>query len=158
MASTRQLALRGLLRLQPRHALRRQAFLAPITRSYYRSSTLSKPFKDDQERTDLKPRTYDYTMSGSDYDASDHHAGVSFNPDIKTPEEAMENCQRETMEMHYEASPLEFSPANREISAAVEEGSDSAAREPKIKSGKRSAQKAGTALPRTAEPIHHRIG
>jgi hypothetical protein len=160
MASTRRLPLPGLLQSQPRQSLARQPFIAPalVTRSFHRNLKLSKPFKDDQERTDLKPRSYDYTMSGSDYDASDHHPDASYNPSITSPEEAREHCEKERIENNYEASPLEFSPANTALSDAPEEIYDSSVHKAQIKSGERSSKKSGTALPRKSEPIQYRIG
>ncbi|KAK0617156.1 hypothetical protein B0T14DRAFT_568690 [Immersiella caudata] len=160
MASTRQLPLRWLLRASPRQRLASRPLLTPalLARSFHRNLELAEPFKDDQERTDLKPRSYDYTMSGSDYDASDHHPDVSYNPSITTPEEAKENCERERTEMNYESSPLEFSPANKSLSDAPKEIYDSSVHKPRIKSGERSSKKSGTALPRKLEPIKYRIG
>jgi hypothetical protein len=146
--------------LHPGQSLARQPFVASalVTRLLHQNLKLSKPFKDDQERTDLKPRSYDYTMSGSDYDASDHHPDVSYNPSITSPEEAKENCERERIENNYEASPLEFSPANTALSEPPEDISDSSVHKAWIKSGERSSKKSGKALPRKSEPIQYRIG
>ncbi|KAJ2901389.1 hypothetical protein MKZ38_001907 [Zalerion maritima] len=81
-----------------------------IQRPYHRFSHLEFPYKDDQNREDLKPRSTDSTKSTSADDVA--HTDVAFNPKLTKPETEKKEAGKEAEKVN----PLEASPANKDIS------------------------------------------
>ncbi|KAK0637177.1 hypothetical protein B0T17DRAFT_462491, partial [Bombardia bombarda] len=67
-------------------------------------------FKDNQGRESLKPQRQEYTESGDDqWTAAQDEA--AFDPNKTNPKE-----EQETAGKGVDGNPLEFSPANKDIS------------------------------------------
>ena len=103
-----------MFRYQPTRALQR------LTRTT-RPSTLTPRFlsttptrfaqKDAQDKDSLKPRSTEYSKSGSDDGAASSDA--AFNPDKTSPEEAEATAEREA---GGKDNSLNASPGNQEVS------------------------------------------
>ncbi|KAK3692654.1 hypothetical protein B0T22DRAFT_447808 [Podospora appendiculata] len=63
------------------------------SRHYHPTPRARLPYKDDQDRTSLKPRPSEGTKSGSDSDVA--NLKDAFNPKMTNPEEQMESSARE---------------------------------------------------------------
>ncbi|KAK8053618.1 hypothetical protein PG996_012919 [Apiospora saccharicola] len=85
------------------------------------TSAARMAYKDDQDRTSVKPRAHEYSGSGTDEQMSDN-PDAAFNPDTTSPEEAMKKAGQGSKK-HDDAdgtgesgNPLGVSPANQEVS------------------------------------------
>lgn len=67
--------------------------------------------KDDQDKDTLKPRSNEYSKSGSDDSAA--HSDAAFNPSKTSPEEAENTAEREA---GGKDNSLNASPGNPDIS------------------------------------------
>ncbi|KAJ4299010.1 hypothetical protein N0V90_004254 [Kalmusia sp. IMI 367209] len=70
--------------------------------------------KDSQDKDSLKPRSNEYSKSGSDDAAAASDA--AFNPNKTSPEAAEKTTEREGKGESAEGDPLNASPANPEVS------------------------------------------
>lgn len=105
-------------RLAARH---QQLLPAPAAalRAYRASPARRLPYKDDQDRQSLKPKSAEGTVSGTDGDAAASDA--AFDPSKTAPEESKEAAAKE--QGGAGGSPLEVSGANQERSKPLgEEG------------------------------------
>ncbi|KAI3398967.1 hypothetical protein diail_7994 [Diaporthe ilicicola] len=114
MASLR--SLRSLLRApaqaRPRQTLApRQLYLSPAAtaQGFHSSPRPQLPYKDDQDRESLKPRSTEGSKSGSDNAAA--HSGAAFDPSTTSPEGAKKKAEAEGG-----SNPLEVSGASHEKS------------------------------------------
>jgi hypothetical protein len=98
--------------------------------------------KDTGDKDTLKPRSNEYSKSGSDDSAAASDA--AFNPNKTSPESAEQTASAEGREDSAEGDPLNVSPGNPEVSKgrpAQEGGAESGVRTKK--SGGGSAPKNG---------------
>lgn len=87
------------------------------TRAYHNTPSLRLPYKDDQDRQSLKPRSTEGTKSGSDNETAQTDA--AFDGSKTSPEEAHSAAEKESGE----GNPLDTSGANQEKSKPLgEEG------------------------------------
>lgn len=85
-------------------------------RSYHNTPSLRLPYKDDQDRESLKPRSTEGTKSGSDNETAQTDA--AFDGSKTSPEAAHESAERESG-----GNPLDTSGANQSKSKPLgEEG------------------------------------
>lgn len=84
-----------------------------LTRQY-NPSLPRQAYKDDQDRTSLKPRPNDSTKSGSDDEAAE--CATAFDPTVTDPDLEFQSCWKGPYD-----NPLEASGANREISKETNE-------------------------------------
>lgn len=85
--------------------------------------------KDAQDKDSLKPRSNEYSKSGSDDSAAASDA--AFNPNKTSPEAAERTAEAEGKEDSGESDPLNVSPGNPEVSKPrpdQEGGADSGVR------------------------------
>ncbi|KAJ4419752.1 hypothetical protein N0V82_004795 [Gnomoniopsis sp. IMI 355080] len=86
------------------------------TRSYHNTPSLRLPYKDDQDRESLKPRSTEGTKSGTDSDAAQTDA--AFDGSKTSPEAAHESAEKEE-----NGNSLDTSGANQSKSKPLgEEG------------------------------------
>ncbi|KAK0668019.1 hypothetical protein QBC41DRAFT_394807 [Cercophora samala] len=115
------------------------SFPALLTRHFHPSPP-RQAYKDDQDRTSLKPRPNDSTKSGSDDEAAE--CPTAFDPTVTDPEMELQSCWKGPYD-----NPLEASGANREISKGTDERSEEkqAPRDGKTREshGSREGKKAG---------------
>ena len=67
--------------------------------------------KDAQDKDSLKPRSTEYSKSGSDDSAA--HSDAAFNPDKTSPEEAEKTAEKEA---GGKQNSLNVSPGNKDVS------------------------------------------
>lgn len=95
-------ALRTLLRPSAKLAFRRP---------YTTTTALRIPYKDDQDRESLRPRSTENTKTGSDQEVAGADPDAAFNPDKTSPEEATRTAKKGGP-----GNTLEGSGANQELS------------------------------------------
>lgn len=97
---------RHFVQCAPRAALSQPRFL----------STTAPRFasKDAQDKDSLKPRSNEYSKSGSDDAAA--HSDAAFNPNKTSPEAAEQTAEAEGKGEGAESDPLNVSPGNPEVS------------------------------------------
>lgn len=100
------LKLRAPLRAA-RHPIRR----TPI-QAFHTSRRLQLPYKDDQDRESLKPKSTEGTKSSTDEAAA--HTDTAFDPSTTRPEDEKTAAKKETKQD--ETSPLDASGADQEAS------------------------------------------
>ncbi|RMZ68358.1 Ferredoxin [Pyrenophora seminiperda CCB06] len=102
-----------MFRLQPARALQRVTFTrAAIARPHFFSTTPARlAQKDAQDKDSLKPRSTEYSKSGSDDSAA--HSDAAFNPNKTSPEEAERTAEREA---GGKQNSLNVSPGNKDVS------------------------------------------
>lgn len=89
-------------------------------RNYHSSSVLRFPYKDDQDRESLKPRSTEGTKSSTDDSAAQTDA--AFDPSKTRPEEEHAAAGRETgSSKENGGNPLDMSGANQEKSKPLGE-------------------------------------
>lgn len=118
------------------HASRLRS-LAPLhsphlIRSYHPAPTLRLPYKDDQDRESLKPRSHEGSKSASDSDVASH-LDTSFEPKSTDPKRESKEAKRESKDA--KGDPLELSGANQDLSKPPSGSGDRAGGEKKRKSG-----------------------
>ncbi|KAL2207762.1 hypothetical protein CC79DRAFT_1333590 [Sarocladium strictum] len=124
-------------------AFLRPASRLPIVRPYHTTPLLRLPYKDDQDRESLKPRSTENTKTGSDQDVAGADPDAAFNPNKTSPEAAHQAADDNA------GNPLEGSGANQELSKPrgdEKSGNDRGPGEEVRKGGKssgHSAQKKG---------------
>lgn len=84
------------------------------TRTYHNTPFLRLPYKDDQDRESLKPRSTEGTKSGSDNETAQTDA--AFDASKTSPEEAHESAEKES-----DGNPLDTSGANQSKSKPLGE-------------------------------------
>ncbi|EDU49620.1 hypothetical protein PtrSN002B_007343 [Pyrenophora tritici-repentis] len=85
---------------------------AVIARPQFFSTTPSRfAQKDAQDKDSLKPRSTEYSKSGSDDSAA--HSDAAFNPNKTSPEEAERTAEKEA---GGKQNSMNVSPGNKEIS------------------------------------------
>jgi hypothetical protein len=102
-----------MFRIQPARALQRATFARPaVALPRFISSTPARfAQKDAQDKDSLKPRSTEYSKSGSDDGAA--HSDAAFNPNKTSPEEAEATAEREA---GGKANTMNASPGNPDIS------------------------------------------
>ncbi|KAI1141516.1 hypothetical protein F5Y05DRAFT_372839 [Hypoxylon sp. FL0543] len=101
-----------------RTALRvRSASLLPATsrvaaRQIHQSPALSSPYKDDMDRESLKPKTHEYTQSGTDENIATKK-DAAYNPHKTDPDSEVDAAAAES-----NGNPLDESPANKGFAEA----------------------------------------
>ncbi|KIW04313.1 uncharacterized protein PV09_04606 [Verruconis gallopava] len=87
--------------------------IASVRRTYHASAPQGYPYKDNQDRDSLSPRSTEYSQSESDDAAAAQ--GEAFDPQKTSPESQKKAAgnQQQTG-----GNPLEMSPANQESSKA----------------------------------------
>lgn len=86
------------------------------TRTYHNTPSLRLPYKDDQDRESLKPKSTEGTKSGTDNETAQTDA--AFDGSKTSPEAAHESAEKESG-----GNPLETSGANQSQSKPLgEEG------------------------------------
>ena len=121
----------------------RQLFLSPaasVTRGFHSSPRPQNPYKDDQDRESLKPKSTEGSKSGTDNGAA--HSSAAFDPSTTSPEGAKEKADKEGGD----ENPLEVSGASHEKSKPLgnsggAEMSDTARQETKKSSHGHSPEK-----------------
>lgn len=89
-------------------------------RSYHSSPVLRLPYKDDQDRESLKPRSTEGTKSSTDDSAAQTDA--AFDPSKTRPEEEHAAAGREKGSVKQDGgNPLDMSGANHEVSKPLGE-------------------------------------
>ncbi|PSS03446.1 hypothetical protein BD289DRAFT_449541 [Coniella lustricola] len=97
-------------RTTPRAAVARQS--TTFQRGYRTTSALQLPYKDDQDRESLKPRSTEGTQSSLGDDEA-AHTDTAFDPNKTRPEEEREAAHQEK---GHAGNPLETSGASHEKS------------------------------------------
>ena len=103
-----------MFRLRPTRVLQHANFarLSIPTAPRFISMTASRSAsKDSQDKDTLKPRSTEYSKSGSDDGAA--HSDAAFNPNKTSPEEAEATAERE---VGGKDNSLNASPGNKDIS------------------------------------------
>ncbi|KAI0888033.1 uncharacterized protein GGS22DRAFT_92601 [Annulohypoxylon maeteangense] len=103
--------LRTALRARSTHLPSTPGRLAAI-RQIHPSSALRAPYKDDMDRESFKPKSHEYTQSGTDEEVATKQ-DAAFNPN-KTDPETEKNAAAEESN----GNPLEQSPANKSFAEA----------------------------------------
>lgn len=87
--------LRAPAQARPQTLAPRQPFLSPAsaTQCFHSSPRQQLPYKDDQDRESLKPRSTEGTKSGTDNAAA--QSGAAFDPSTTSPEVAKDKAERE---------------------------------------------------------------
>ncbi len=104
-------------------------------RHHHRTSVLQQPYKDDQDRESLKPRSQEYSKSDGD-DKAATHSEAAFDPNTTDPAKA-----KDTAAKGGAGNPLEVSPANKDISKpkagkqGVEGGDDTSDKQRRSRAG-----------------------
>lgn len=97
---------------------RTPAMRLSLSLQYHQTTRLGYPYKDDQDRKSLKPKSTDSTRSGTDDDVA--HTDVAFDPSKTRPETEKKQADKEAKKKQgnkgTKISPLEASPANQNIS------------------------------------------
>lgn len=105
--------LRAPAQARPQTIQPRQRFLSPTasaaTRGLHSTPRPQLPYKDDQDRESLKPKSTEGSKSGTDQDAAESSA--AFDPSTTSPEGAKEKAEGESG-----GNPLEASGANHDKS------------------------------------------
>lgn len=99
--------LRAPARARPQTIAPQQLFLSPAatSRGFHGSSRPQLPYKDDQDRESLKPKSTEGSGSGTDHDAAETSA--AFDPSTTSPEGAKNKAEGEN-----NGNPLDVSGAN----------------------------------------------
>ena len=128
---------------------RRLVFPVPLSRdcrrSYRRGAVLRGPYKDDQDRETLKPRTHDSSQGPSDGEIATRYK-TPFDADKTDPKSQSDSATTEAGEGGDGENPLELTGANRELSRSPQaEGGDKlqSGAGGKQKSSSKSSKKAG---------------
>jgi hypothetical protein len=102
-----------MFRLQPTRVLQRAAFArSSIVRPRFISSTITRSAqKDSQDKDSLKPRSTEYSKSGSDDGAA--HSDTAFDPNQTKPETEEASVESEAGSKD---NSLNASPGNPDIS------------------------------------------
>ncbi|KLU88629.1 hypothetical protein MAPG_07614 [Magnaporthiopsis poae ATCC 64411] len=113
----------------------RPASAAQRTSQYHWTSAARLPYKDDQDRESLKPKAQEYVKGdkGGD-DAAAHKDDAAFNPDKTNPETEKDTAGNGS-------NPLEFSPANKDLSAVKEQEGKTSGQQKQKRSGGSHQQK-----------------
>ncbi|KAJ4377970.1 hypothetical protein N0V83_000800 [Neocucurbitaria cava] len=101
-------------RFQPSRVLRRAAFARPsavVTPRFLSTTPVRLAAKDTQDKDSLKPRSNEYSKSGSDQEAASSDA--AFNPNKTSPESAEATAESEA---GGKDNSLNVSPGNEEVS------------------------------------------
>lgn len=138
--------LRAPAQARPQTITPHQRFLSPAAtaaaaRSLHSSPRSQFPYKDDQDRESLKPKSTEGSKSGTDQDAAESSA--AFDPSTTSPEGAKDKAEGEG-----NGNPLEASGANQEKSKPLgntggREMKDTARQETKKSSHGHSPEKKG---------------
>ncbi|KAI1380394.1 hypothetical protein F4677DRAFT_441707 [Hypoxylon crocopeplum] len=83
-----------------------------IARPIHQSSVLRTPYKDDMDRESFKPKTHEYTQSGTDEEVASKE-DAAFNPNKTDPE-----TEKDTAAAESNGNPLRESPANKGFAEA----------------------------------------
>lgn len=102
-----------MFRIQPARAVQRATFSrAAIVRPRFLSTTPARfAQKDAQDKDSLKPRSTEYSKSGSDDGAA--HSDAAFDPKQTSPEEAEATAEKEAGGPQ---NSLNASPGNKKVS------------------------------------------
>ncbi|KAF1832807.1 hypothetical protein BDW02DRAFT_570621 [Decorospora gaudefroyi] len=102
-----------MFRLQPTRALQRATFThTAVPRPRFLSTTPTRfAQKDAQDKDSLKPRSTEYSKSGSDDGAA--HSDAAFDPKQTSPEEAERTAEQEA---GGQDNTMNASPGNKDIS------------------------------------------
>ncbi|KAL1801235.1 hypothetical protein ACET3X_001577 [Alternaria dauci] len=102
-----------MFRIQPVRAVQRASFVRPaVARPRFLSTTPARfAQKDAQDKDSLKPRSTEYSKSGSDDGAA--HSDAAFDPSKTSPEEAEATAGREAGGPE---NSLNVSPGNKDVS------------------------------------------
>src|SRR5687768_4892885 len=92
-------------------SLFRPAASLPLRRPYTTTTALRRPYKDDQDRESLSPRSTENTKTGSDQEVAGADPDAAFNPNKTSPEEATKAADDGA-----KGNALEGSGANQELS------------------------------------------
>ena len=95
------------------HSIHPRFTLISAVRPFHRSPIFSDHRKDTQHKDSLDPRSGEYSKSGTDDTAADIK-NTSFNSKQTSPEHQKESARKESG--GDEKSPLDVSPANRDVS------------------------------------------
>lgn len=109
------------------------------TRSYHIATSLRLPYKDDQDRESLKPRSTEGTKSGSDQGAAESDA--AFDGSKTSPEQAKDAAGKEAGN-----DTLNTSGANQEMSKP--QGDEGDQQELKTTTRQETNKKSGGGSPR----------
>ncbi|KAG8170256.1 hypothetical protein KVR01_001001 [Diaporthe batatas] len=103
--------LRAPAQARPQTISPQQRLLSPaaVTRGLHSSPRPQLPYKDDQDRESLKPKSTEGSKSGTDHDAAESSA--AFDPSTTSPEGAKAKAEGEGG-----GNPLETSGANHDKS------------------------------------------
>ncbi|KAI2628254.1 hypothetical protein GGS21DRAFT_249742 [Xylaria nigripes] len=102
--STLRTSVSQVARILPSHA----------SRPLHQSAAFPIPYKDDMDRESLKPKSHEYTQSGTDDEVASAHSKASFDPAETSPEDAKETAAKEAVQQGKQ-NPLEASPADLEF-------------------------------------------
>ncbi|POS69541.1 hypothetical protein DHEL01_v212064 [Diaporthe helianthi] len=102
--------LRGFAQARPQAIHPQRLFLSPAasaaTRGLHSTPRPQLPYKDDQDRESLKPKSTEGSKSGTDQEAAESSA--AFDPSTTSPEAAKDKAEGEG-----NGNPLEASGANQ---------------------------------------------
>jgi hypothetical protein len=99
-----------------------QSYAISSVLALFRSTTTSTTTESSIDRTTLKPERSEHTKSGTDDEVASHPA--SFDPSKTDPECAAKATKRESQRRGMPGSPLDTSPANRDVSKPAEGGAE----------------------------------
>ncbi|KAK3381341.1 hypothetical protein B0H63DRAFT_200805 [Podospora didyma] len=149
-SSARMLLLRGATTARTTlfspSSLSRLAIANPI-RQYHRTTALSSPYKDDQDRQSLNPRPSEGTKSGSDDEVA-QHKDAAFNPDITSPEAEAESVAKDGHSSVLDASGA-YQNFSKPPKGSKSDGKKDASekRGPSSKTGQTKTKKHGSVSP-----------
>ncbi|KAI1453208.1 hypothetical protein F4805DRAFT_462039 [Annulohypoxylon moriforme] len=105
-------ALRTALRTRPATHLTSTAARLAATRQIHQSSVLRAPYKDDMDRESFKPKSHEYTQSGTDEEVASKQ-DAAYNPHKTDPETEKKAAAEES-----NGNPLDESPADKGFAEA----------------------------------------
>ncbi|KAI1387498.1 uncharacterized protein F4822DRAFT_430244 [Hypoxylon trugodes] len=105
-------SLRTALRARPSARLNSNTSRIVAARQLHQSSVQQFPYKDDMDRESFKPKTHEYTTSGTDEEVASKQ-DAAFNPNKTDPETETKAAGAES-----NGNPLNESPANKAFAEA----------------------------------------
>ncbi|KAI1444368.1 hypothetical protein F5Y02DRAFT_172719 [Annulohypoxylon stygium] len=104
--------LRTALRARPTAHLTSTTARLAATRQVHQSLALRAPYKDDMDRESFKPKSHEYTQSGTDEEVASKQ-DAAFNPHKTDPETEKKAAAEES-----NGNPLGASPADKNFAEA----------------------------------------
>ncbi|KAI0483836.1 hypothetical protein F4859DRAFT_415021 [Xylaria cf. heliscus] len=123
------------------------------SRLLHQTAVAQIPYKDDMDRESLKPKSHEYTQSGTDEETAAQHGDAAFNPDKTSPETEKATAAQGAAQKNKQ-SPLDASPADHGFAAggsAEGEGEGEGKREGRPQQSGKSKRSGGGDAPKAGK-------